>query len=153
MHKVIQLVSIFLYNKNNAPFFESRCSLDLMKNQIKQKKTKFWNFKRKGYKAKYSFLKPFDKKKMFNGFKMFCFRCKSHVQEINFLPKNMFGCPLKFILGFSWIFNVFSIKPKYSYTIIYECEKSPLTHELSYIGLYNFFHLICLFHVNVIYKK
>jgi hypothetical protein len=83
---------------------------------------------------------------MFNGFKMFCFRCKSHVQEINFLPKNMFGCPLKFILGFSWIFYVFGIKPKYSYTIIYECEKSPLTHELSYIGLYNFFHLICLFH-------
>jgi hypothetical protein len=38
---------------------------------------------------------------MFNGFKMFSFICESHVQEINFLSKNMFGCPLKFILGFS----------------------------------------------------
>jgi hypothetical protein len=36
---------------------------------------------------------------MFNGFKMFSFRCRSHVQEIIF-PKNMFGCLLKLILGF-----------------------------------------------------
>jgi hypothetical protein len=56
-----------------------------------------------------------------------------HVQKI-ILPKNMFSCPLKLILGFSGIFYVFGIKPKYSYTIMYECEKSPLTHELSYIG-------------------
>jgi hypothetical protein len=27
------------------------------------------------------------------------------------------------------------------YTIMYECEKSPLTHELSYIWLFNFPHL------------
>jgi hypothetical protein len=46
------------------------------------------------------------------------------------------------------IFCIFGIKLKYSYTIMYECEKSPLTHELSYIGLFNFFHL-SLFHVNV----
>ncbi len=39
-----------------------------------------------------------------------------------------------------------------SYTIMYECEKSPLTHELSYIGLFNFSHLN-LFHVNVMCKK
>jgi len=32
---------------------------------------------------------------------------------------------------------------------MYDCEKSPLTHELSYIGLFNFFHLN-LFHVNII---
>jgi hypothetical protein len=64
----------------------------------------------------------------------------------------MFGCPLKLILGFSGIFCIFGIKPKYSYKIIYECEKSPLTHELSYIGLFNFCHL-SLFHVNVICKK
>jgi len=31
---------------------------------------------------------------------MFSFKCKSHVQEI-ILRKNMFGSPLKFILGFS----------------------------------------------------
>jgi len=73
------------------------------------------------------------------------------VQEI-FLPKNMFGCPLKFILGFFWIFLCFSIKPKYAYITMYECEKSPLTHELSYIGLFNFSHL-SLFHVNVSCKK
>ncbi len=68
---------------------------------------------------------------------MSSFRCNSHVKEI-FLPKNMFGCPLKLILGFFRIFRIFGIKPKYSYTIIYECEKSPLTDELSYIGLFNF---------------
>ncbi len=35
---------------------------------------------------------------------------------------------------------------------MYECEKSPLTHELSYIGQFNFYHL-SLFHVNVMCKK
>jgi hypothetical protein len=35
---------------------------------------------------------------------------------------------------------------------MYECEKSPLTHELSYIGLFNFSHL-SLFYVNVMCKK
>jgi hypothetical protein len=64
----------------------------------------------------------------------------------------MFDCPLKLILGFPEIFCVYGITPKYSYTIMYECEKSPLTHELSYIGLFNFSHLN-LFHVNVICKK
>jgi hypothetical protein len=64
----------------------------------------------------------------------------------------MFGCPLKFILGVFGIFYISNIKLKYSYTIMYDCEKSPLTHELSYIGLFNFYHL-SLFHVNVICKK
>jgi hypothetical protein len=73
------------------------------------------------------------------------------VEEI-ILPKNMFGCPLKLILGFYKNFYVFGIKPKYSYTIMCEYEKSPLTHELPYIGLFKFFQLI-LFHVNVICKK
>jgi hypothetical protein len=66
--------------------------------------------------------------------------------------KNMFGCPLKFILVFFGIFCISSIKLKYSYTIMYDCEKSLLTHELPYIGLFNFSHL-SLFHVNVICKK
>jgi len=35
---------------------------------------------------------------------------------------------------------------------MYDCEKSPLTHELSYIGLCNFSHLN-LFHVNLICKN
>jgi hypothetical protein len=73
------------------------------------------------------------------------------VQEIN-MPKNMFGCPLKLILGFSGVFYISSIELKYSYTIMYDCEKSPLTHESSYIRLFNFSHL-SLFHVNVICKK
>jgi len=64
----------------------------------------------------------------------------------------MFGYPLKLILGVFGIFYIFGIKQKYSYTIMYECEKSPLTHELSYIKLFNFSHL-SLFHVNVICKK
>jgi len=64
----------------------------------------------------------------------------------------MFGCPLKLILGFSGISFIFGVKPKYSYTITYECEKSSLTHELSYIGLINSSHL-SLFHANVMCKK
>jgi hypothetical protein len=82
---------------------------------------------------------------------MSSFKCMSHVQEI-ILPNNLFNCPLKLILRFSRIFYIFGIKPKYSYTIMYECKKSPLIHELSYIGLFNFFHLV-LFFVNVICKK
>jgi hypothetical protein len=35
---------------------------------------------------------------------------------------------------------------------MYDCEKSLLTHELSYIGLSNFSHLN-LFHVNLICKS
>jgi len=55
-----------------------------------------------------------------------------------FLPKNHVWLSIEIHYGFFQIFYVYGIKPKYSYTIIYECEKSPLTHELSYIGLYNF---------------
>jgi hypothetical protein len=64
----------------------------------------------------------------------------------------MFGCPLKFILGIFGNFYIFCIILKYSYTIMYDCEKSPLTNKLSYIGLFKFSHL-SLFHVNAIYKK
>jgi hypothetical protein len=72
--------------------------------------------------------------------------------EENKHVKNMFGCPLKLILGFSRIFCTFGIKLKYSYTIMYDCEKSLITHDLSYIGLFNFSHLN-LFHVIIICKK
>jgi len=64
----------------------------------------------------------------------------------------MFGCPLKLILGFFENLYISYIKLKYSYTIMYDCEKSPVTHELSYIGLFNFSHW-SLFYVNVICKK
>ncbi len=131
-----------MYDINIPPFYENTCSLDeLDGNQIIQKFQNLEVLKKKGasLKAKNSFYKRFDKKIIFNGFIMFSFRCKSHVHEI-LLLKNMFGCPLKLNLGFSGIFYIYSIKPKHSYTIMYECEKSPLTHELSYIGLLIFFH-------------
>jgi len=73
------------------------------------------------------------------------------VKEIN-MPKNMFNCPLKLILGNFAIFCIFGIKQKYSYTIMYDCQKSPSTHESSYTRIFNFFHL-SLFRVNVICKK
>jgi hypothetical protein len=53
----------------------------------------------------------------------------SHVQE-KILPKNMFGCPLKLIFEFLKNLCVSGYKPKYSYTIMYECENSPPPHEL-----------------------
>ncbi len=125
----------FFVQQKHAPFYESTCSFDELDEKPNHSKiSKSWNFEQKGYKAKDSFFKPFDKNIMFNGFKMSSFRYKLHVKEIN-MPKNMFGCPLKLILRVFWIFCISDIKLKYSYTIIYDCEKSPLTHELSYIGL------------------
>jgi hypothetical protein len=67
---------------------------------------------------------------MFNVFKIFNFRCRSHMQEI-IMRKNMFGYPLKLILGSFKIFYIYNYKPKYSYTIMYQCENLPLSHELS----------------------
>jgi len=49
----------------------------------------------------------------------------------NNLAKKMLDCQLKLILGFFEFFCNYSYKPKCSYTIIYECENSPLSHELS----------------------
>ncbi len=50
------------------------------------------------------------------------------------------------------VFFISSNKRKDSYTNMYDCEKSPITHELSYIGLFKFSHL-SLFHVSVICKR
>jgi hypothetical protein len=116
--------------QKHVPFYENTRSLNALDEKlIHIKMSKSWNFEEKDCKAKDSFKKPFDKKNMFNGFKMFNFKCKSHVKE-TILPKNMFGSPLKLILRFYKIFCVFILKPKYSYMIIYECENSPLSHEL-----------------------
>jgi len=60
---------------------------------------------------------------MFNGFKMFSFRCKSHVQEINFFPKTMFGCPLKFIMDF-FRFSMFMALNQNIHTQLYMNVKS-----------------------------
>jgi hypothetical protein len=139
MHKTIQLISKSLYNKNMPLSMKVHVHwMNLMKNQIKQKFQSFEILKEKAIRQRIHFLNHLIYKKMFNGFKMFSFICRSHVQEI-ILLKNMFGCPLKFILGFYGIICIFGIKPKYSYIIMYECEKSPLTHELSYLHYSIFF--------------
>jgi hypothetical protein len=128
MYKVIQLISIFLYSKKHAPSMKVHVHwMNLMKNQIIQKFQSLEILKKRATKKKTQYLKPFDKKIMF---KMSSFTCKSHVQEI-ILSKNMFGCPLKFILRFFKTFCIYDCKPKYSHTIMYECENSPLSHELS----------------------
>ncbi len=75
MHKVIQLISKKLYKKN-MHHNENTCSLDELDEKPNHTKiSKSWNFEGKGCKVKDSFVKPFDKKIMFNGFKMFNFTC------------------------------------------------------------------------------
>jgi hypothetical protein len=55
MHKIIQLISNFSYNKNMPLSMKVHVHwMNLMKNQIKGE--------RKGCKAKDSYFKPFDKK-------------------------------------------------------------------------------------------
>ncbi len=100
MHKIIQLISNSLYNKNMPPFLKVHFHwMNLMKNQIIQKFQSVEILKERATRQKDSFFWPFDKKIMFNEFKMFSFRCKSYEQEI-ILSKNMFDYPLKLILGF-----------------------------------------------------
>jgi len=50
----------------------------------------------------------------------------------------MFGYPLKPILEFYGFRYGFGIKPKYSYTIMYECKKLQLKYELPYMDYSNF---------------
>jgi hypothetical protein len=47
-----------------------------------QKSQSLKNLKETATKQRTHFFKPFNKKIIFSGFKMFSFRCKSHVQEI-----------------------------------------------------------------------
>jgi len=70
-----------------------------MKNQIIQKFQSLETLKEKATRKKNPFFKPLDIKITFDGFKMSSLRCNSHVHEI-ILPKNMYGCPLKLLLGF-----------------------------------------------------
>jgi hypothetical protein len=89
---------------------------------------KFW---RKGLpgKLRIHFL-PLGKITMFNGFKMFSFKCKSHMWKI-ILLENMFVCPLKLSLDFFWDFLCFWLETKILIQIMYVYEKSPPSHELS----------------------
>ncbi len=50
------------------------------------------------------------------------------------------------------ICHMCTCKPKYWCTIMYACEKSLAPHDLSYLGLFKFFHSI-FFHVIVIFKS
>ncbi len=61
----------------------------------------------------------------------------------NKLIKKMFSYALKLILGFFGLFYVFGIKPKYSHTIMYECQKSPLTQ------CYHFYLDLLLFKLKI----
>ncbi len=55
--------------------------------------------------------------------------------------------------GILWnVFAFLALNLKYSYTIMYDCEKSPLTHELFYIGFFKKIHSN-LFNVNGIFKE
>ncbi len=59
MHKIIQLIYKFLYNKNFPSSMKVHVHwMNLMKNQMKQT---FQNFEGKGCMVEDSFLKPFDK--------------------------------------------------------------------------------------------
>jgi hypothetical protein len=60
--------------------------------------SKSWKFERKGYKAKDSFFLTIGKKLCSMGSKCLTLGA-GHMWE-KILPKNMFGCPLKLILGF-----------------------------------------------------
>jgi hypothetical protein len=125
MHKVIQIfqTETCLSMKIHVHW------MNLMKNQIIQKFQSFEILKEKGYKENDSFFYHLTKK-MFNRFKISGLKCRSCIQEI-ILPKNMFGCPLKFTLGISRNFFISNYKSKYSCTILYECENSPTPHALS----------------------
>jgi hypothetical protein len=135
------------------PFFnESTWSLDELDEKLNHSKfSKSWNFERKGYKAKDSFFKLFDKNICSMGSKCLALDV-SHMWRKKTCQKTCLVVHWNSFWDFLGFFYIFGIKLKYSYTIMYDCEKSSLTHELSYIGLFNFSHLN-LFHINVICKK
>jgi hypothetical protein len=110
---------------------------------------KFW---RKGLQGKLRihFL-PLGRKIMFNGFKMFSFKCRSHVRKI-ILLEHMFVCPLKLSWGFFGIFYVFGYKPKYWYELYMYVKNHH--HHMNYLKLdYSIFFSFKLFQIKVIYKK
>ncbi len=86
--------------------------MNMMKNQTIQKFQSFQILKERARRQIKDFFLPLGRKIMFNGFKMFNFKCRSHVQKI-ILLENMFSCPLKLSLGFFGSFYIFGYKPKY----------------------------------------
>jgi hypothetical protein len=71
--------------------------MNLMKTEIIIKFQSFEILKERVTRQRTHFLNHLTKKSCSMGSKYV--KCKSHVKEI-ILQKNMFGCPLKFILGF-----------------------------------------------------
>jgi hypothetical protein len=80
MHKVMQLISNFFYNKNMPPSMKVHVHwMSLMKNQIKQKFRNLEILNERATRQRIHFFYKFDKKIMFNGFKMSSYRCMSHL--------------------------------------------------------------------------
>ncbi len=130
MHKIIQLISNFLYNKRMSPSMKTHVHwVDLMKTK-KYKNFKVLKFWHKGLQAKglIFLIISICKNIMFNEFKMFSFRCRWHVQEL-ILPKKHVWFFNKTHLKFFRFFCIFDYKPKYWYTIMYAFEKSQTSHE------------------------
>jgi hypothetical protein len=77
MHKVIQLISKFVYNKNMPLFMKLHVHwINLMKNRIIQNCQSLEILKEKVTTQRIHFLNHLTKKQ-FNGFKMFSFKCTS----------------------------------------------------------------------------
>jgi len=130
MRKVIQLISNFFTRKTCTLLWKYMFTIWTWWRTKLYKIFKIFKFWKKKATRKKKKISTIWKKIMFNGFKKTSFRCKLHVQE-KILPKNMFSCPLKFIFEIFGNFCISSCKLKYSFTIMYECENSPPTHELS----------------------
>jgi hypothetical protein len=81
--------------------------MKLMKDQIIQKFQRFEILNKKLTRQRTHFKNHLIKKCSM-GFKVFNIRCRSHVKEIS-TPKNMFGCSLKFILGFLEFFTFLAL--------------------------------------------
>jgi len=129
MHKVIKLISNFLYNKNMPPSMKVHVHyMNLMKNQIIQKFQSLEILKEMATRKRTHFFNHLTKKMCLIGSKMSSLKCKSHVQEIILWKKHVW---LSIETQFG-NFYVSSYKPKYLCTIMYECENSPPPpHELS----------------------
>jgi len=77
MHKIIQLTSKFVYNKNMPLCMKIHVHwINLMNNQIIQKFQSFKILKEKAARQNFHFFNHLTKK-IINGFKMFSFRCRS----------------------------------------------------------------------------
>jgi hypothetical protein len=61
MHKMMQLISNFLYQKNHASFYVITCSLGQVDENLNHMKiSNSWNFETKGFNGTNSFIKLFN---------------------------------------------------------------------------------------------